>query len=132
MFSKILIGILLVDAIVLMVVVLLQAGKGGGLAASFGGASSGDAMLGTRQAGNLLTKMTWWTAGIFLFIAFAMQMMSSRSSGPTSVLDQSFAPAPAKSAPPAAGGNAPASPLKALPATPPPGGATPDPTKKQP
>ena len=90
---RILIIILLLDAIVLMAAVLLQSGKGGGLAASFGGGSSGDALFGARQAGNLLTKVTWWSAGIFLGIAFIMQVFSSRVAGPTSVLDQSFTPA---------------------------------------
>ena len=121
MLYKSLIIFLLLDAFVLMAVVLLQSGKGGGLAASFGGASSGDALFGARQAGNLLTKVTWWAAGIFIGLAYVMQLMSARLSGPRSVLDQSFAPAPTKSAPaPSAtpGASAPAIPLQALPTTP--------------
>ena len=52
--------LLIIDAIVLGAAILMQAGKGGGLAASFGGASSSnDAFLGTRQAGNILTKASW-------------------------------------------------------------------------
>lgn len=127
--------LLLIDALVLLTAVLLQSGQGGGLAASFGGASTGDALFGARQAGNLLTTVTWWTAGIFLGIAFLMQMMSSRVAGPTSVLDQQFnkAPATAPSAAPPAGGAAPVSPLQALP---PEGGKAgtkqPDAQKKQP
>ncbi len=136
MFVKIMVTVLLIDAIVLMIAVLLQSGKGGGLAASFGGASAGDALFGARQAGNLLTKVTWWTAGIFLFIAFVMQMMSSRVGGPTSVLDQQFTAPPVQTAPPsggASGGTAPVSPLQSLPTTPPPEGSKqPDATKKQP
>lgn len=121
MFYKALIIFLLVDAFVLMTAVLLQSGKGGGLAASFGGASSGDALFGARQAGNLLTKVTWWAAGIFIGLAYVMQLMSARLAGPRSVLDQSFAPAPSKSAPaPSAvpGAAAPAVPLQALPKAP--------------
>lgn len=121
MLYKSLIIFLLLDAFVLMAAVLLQSGKGGGLAASFGGASSGDALFGARQAGNLLTKVTWWAAGIFIGLAYIMQLMSARLAGPRSVLDQSFAPAPAKSAPAssaAPGTAAPASPLQALPTTP--------------
>lgn len=135
MFYRTLIVILLLDAFVLTAAVLLQAGKGGGLAASFGGASAGDQVFGARQTGNLLTKVTWWAAGIFIGLAFMLQLASSRSSGPTSVLDQSFAPAPTKAAPapssdPSA---APAVPLQALPAVPAAGDAKqPDRTKKQP
>ena len=137
MFHKVLITLLLLDAIILMIAVLLQSGKGGGLAASFGGASAGDQLFGAHQAGNLLTKLTWWTAGIFMGLAFFMQIISARPSGPTSVLDQTFAPAPAKSTPPSntPATQAPSLPLQNLPTTPPPAaGATkqPDPAKKQP
>ena len=118
MFYKSLIIVLLLDAFVLMAAVLLQSGKGGGLAASFGGATAGDALFGARQAGNLLTKVTWWAAGIFIGLAYIMQLIAARSSGPRSVLDQSFAPAPTRTAPaPSAtpGTAAPAVPLQALP-----------------
>lgn len=126
MFYRTLIVFLLLDAFVLMAAVLLQSGKGGGLAASFGGASAGDQLFGARQAGNLLTKVTWWAAGIFIGLAFVLQLASARSRGPTSVLDQSFAPA-------AAPGAAPTVPLQALPTAPAPGAAKqPDATKKQP
>jgi preprotein translocase subunit SecG len=141
MLYRLLIIALLIDAFVLMAAVLLQAGKGGGLAASFGGGSAGDALFGARQAGNLLTKLTWWSAGIFLGLAFLMQVFASRPAEPTSVLDQSFAPAAAPSVPPATGGAAAtAPPLQALPTTPAggdtkspvPGTKQPEPTKKQP
>jgi preprotein translocase subunit SecG len=131
MLAKLFIVLLLIDAFVLMAAILLQSGKGGGLAASFGGASAGDQLFGARQAGNLLTKVTWWGAGIFLGIAFIMQLMSARASGPTSVLDQSFG-APAKTAPVRTGDSAvaaPVSPLQALPPATAPSGGT---TKKQP
>ena len=55
MFTFLLI-LLILDSLVLIAAILLQSGKGGGLAASFGGvSSSADSLLGTRQAGNLLT-----------------------------------------------------------------------------
>ena len=80
--------LLLLDAIVLAAAVLLQAGKGGGLAASFGGAgSSPNSLLGSREAGNLLTKTSWWSGGIFLGLAFILQLSASRTATPTSVLD---------------------------------------------
>src|SRR5438128_1169328 len=78
MFSKILIVLLAIDSVVLIAAVLLQSGKGGGLAASFGGVtSSADAILGTRQAGNLLTKASWWCGGIFLGLAFLISLSGS-------------------------------------------------------
>ena len=83
--------LLILDSLVLIAAVLLQSGKGGGIAASFGGASSSaDAFIGTRQAGNLLTKTSWWAGGIFLALAFVLQIASTRRSAPTSVLDRPF------------------------------------------
>lgn len=85
--------ILILDALVLATAVLLQAGKGGGLAASFGGASSSsDSLLGSRQAGNILTKTSWWAGGIFIFLSFVLQLMTASSRVPTSILDQAVAP----------------------------------------
>jgi preprotein translocase subunit SecG len=113
--------LLILDAIVLGAAILLQAGKGSGLAANFGGASSSsDSVMGTRQAGNLLTKASWWCGGIFLVLAFILQLMSSRSATPKSVLDKIAAPAAAPSAPSTSGsGAAPApSPLTSQPAAP--------------
>ena len=52
--------LLIIDSLVLVTAILLQSGKGDGLSASFGGvSSSSDSLLGTRQAGNLLTKTSW-------------------------------------------------------------------------
>src|SRR5918998_4700020 len=95
MLYNILVGFLFVDAVLLVVAILLQAGKGGGLAATFGGvSSSADAILGTRAAGNLLTKASWWCGGLFLALAFTLSLMSSRTRRATSVLDEAFTPAP--------------------------------------
>ncbi len=116
-----LLTLLILDALLLATVILLQAGKGGGLAASFGGASSSsDSFMGTRQAGNLLTKASWWCGGIFLVLAFILQLMSTRAAVPTSVLDRLSAPASEQAAPVAPGGAAPALPLENTPPAQPP------------
>lgn len=113
--------LLIIDALILAAAVLMQAGKGGGVAASFGGASSStSSVIGTRQAGDLLTKMSWWCGGIFIFLAFVLQLMSSRAAGPRSILDDIAAPTPAQSQT-APAGDAPQSavPLQTVPTTPP-------------
>ena len=99
--------LLIIDALVLIAAVLMQAAKGGGLAASFGGVSTAaDSFIGTRQAGNVLTKIAWWAGGLFLGIAFVLQLMSARTRAPTSILDQGLstppqaAPAPVTTPPP--------------------------------
>jgi preprotein translocase subunit SecG len=103
MLTKILLTLLILDSLLLMAAILLQAGKGGGLAASFGGVtSSADAILGTRQAGNLLTKLSWWCGGLFLFLAFVLSLASANRTAPRSILDQTFSqPAPTSTTPPA-------------------------------
>ena len=120
MLYSFLLVVLIIDALVLIAAILLQAGKGSGLAASFGGASSSpDAFIGIRQAGNLLTTATWWCAGIFLGLSFVLQVMSTRTQVPKSVLEDTFGtPAPASAPAPVGTPNAaPAVPLQSAPAT---------------
>ncbi|MEA2761393.1 MAG: preprotein translocase subunit SecG, partial [Gemmatimonadaceae bacterium] len=102
------------DCIVLILAILLQSGKGTGLAANFGGASSSpDAFIGIRQAGNLLTTASWWGGGIFLVLCFILQIMSTHTSAPRSVLEKGLSTQPANVAPPPT--SAPAVPLEAAP-----------------
>src|SRR5437870_12245637 len=87
--------LLVLDSLILVAAVLMQAGQGGGMAASFGGvSSSASSFMGTRQAGNLLTKASWWCGGLFLGLSFLLALASTRSRAPKSVLDQTFAPTP--------------------------------------
>ena len=113
-----LVTLLVIDSLVLALAILVQSGKGGGLASSFGGATtSAEAFMGLRQAGNLFTKLSWWCGGIFLFLAFLISLFSIRTRAPESVLDRAFdQPAvPAQTAPAT---TAPAVPLEAAPTTP--------------
>src|SRR2546423_1038201 len=77
--------LLVLDAMVLIPVVLLQSGKGGGLAAMGGGAGT-DTLFGSRQATTILTKATWWSGGMFVVIAFALELLSSRPERPSTIL----------------------------------------------
>jgi preprotein translocase subunit SecG len=116
MLYKILVPILFIDAVLLVAAILLQAGKGGGLATFGGVSSSADAILGTRAAGNLLTKASWWCGGVFLGLAYVLSLMSSGTRRPTSVLDEAFTPPPA--AAPGPRPAAPALPLEEVSPTP--------------
>lgn len=126
MLYNILLVILLLDAVALIAAILLQAGKGSGLAASFGGASSSpDSFIGIRQAGTLLTKASWWGGGVFLVLAFILQLMSTRTRAPKSVLEDTFGtPAPA-AAPPIT--TTPGTTAPIVPLEPAPGATTPSP-----
>jgi preprotein translocase subunit SecG len=95
----VLVGILILDSLILAVAVLLQAGQGGGLATLGGGAGT-ETIMGGRQATTLLTKVTWWTAGIFLFLALVLTFMSTSGNQARSVLEnQGQAPAPVQNTP---------------------------------
>jgi len=88
-----LVGILILDSLVLGTAILLQAGQGGGLA-SLGGGAGTEQFMGGRQATTLLTKLTWWSAGLFLLLSLVLAIMSAQTSAPRSVIDTS-APPPA-------------------------------------
>lgn len=82
-----LLALLVVDGIFLGVVILLQSGKGGGLAAMGGSAATmTEGVLGGRQATTLLTRSTWTAGTIFMVLSLVLSIMSSRSTQPESVI----------------------------------------------
>ncbi len=66
-------------------VVLLQQGKSADLASAFGGQGSQTAF-GPRGAANLLTKLTTWSAIIFMITSIALTVVMSRTGNNHSVL----------------------------------------------
>jgi preprotein translocase subunit SecG len=60
--------------------------------------------MGTRQAGNLLTKASWWCGGLFLGLAFLLSL-ASRSHARAEVGARSGLPERARPAAPPAGAN---------------------------
>ena len=73
-------------------VVLLQQGKSADLAGAFGGQGSQTAF-GPRGAANLLTKLTTWSAVIFMLTSISLFVLIGRHSGSHSVLE-GMKPAP--------------------------------------
>jgi preprotein translocase subunit SecG len=100
--------------IFLILVVLLQTGKGASLGVAFGGSS--DTMFGARGPGSFLSKMTTVVAVVFILtsLALATPYFARRQGG--SVIREQAAPvstpaqseSPGKSGPPAPSGAAPA------------------------
>jgi preprotein translocase subunit SecG len=72
-----LLTLMMIDGVLLSIVVLLQAGQGGGLASLGGGTAT--QVLGGRAATTILTKATWWTGGLFMFFALILSLMSGRT-----------------------------------------------------
>ncbi len=92
-----LLALLVLDGLFLGVVILLQSGKGGGLAAMGGGVTATEGILGGRQATTVLTRATWTAGGMFMFLALVLSILSSRAQQPQSILldqIQQSAPAP--------------------------------------
>jgi preprotein translocase subunit SecG len=75
----------IIVSLFIVAVVLLQQGKSADLAGAFGGQGSQTAF-GPRGAANLLTKLTTWSAVIFMFTSIGLTVMLSRASADHSVL----------------------------------------------
>lgn len=95
-----LLTVLVLDGIFLSVVILLQAGKGGGLAAVGGGAGMTDGLLGGRQATTVLTRASWTAGTVFMVLALVLSIMSSRAQTPSSVIEVDPVEAPPTNAAP--------------------------------
>jgi preprotein translocase subunit SecG len=81
----------------LIIVVLLQSGKSGDIAAAFGGMGSQTAF-GPRGAATVLSKATTWSAIIFMVTSITLSVFASRHAGTNSVL-QGVKGSPVKSQP---------------------------------
>jgi len=81
----------------LIIVVLLQSGQSGDIAAAFGGMGSQTAF-GPRGAATVLTKATTWCAVIFMLTSITLSVTASRRSGTGSVLGN-YKSQPAKTQP---------------------------------
>ena len=68
--------------IFLMLTVLLQAGKGGGMGAAFGGGTSMGTVFGGSGAGNFLKKLTVAAAMIFMITSMTLAWMATPSTDP--------------------------------------------------
>jgi preprotein translocase subunit SecG len=62
----------------LILVVLLQAGKGGGMGIAFGGGGGSQTVFGSSGAGNFLTRLTSITAFLFLLTSLTLAHFSSQ------------------------------------------------------
>ena len=66
----------ILSCLFLILVVLLQAGKGAGIGSAFGGASS--AVFGGRGAGGFISKVTWVVAGLFMVTSVSLAWRSTQ------------------------------------------------------
>lgn len=88
-------------SIILVIAVLMQASKGGGLAGTFGGGQVGT-MFGVRRTADFLSNATWILATTFVLIALVANIFflpRQGSSAEESVLQKSAAGSPASQGP---------------------------------
>lgn len=81
--------------LVLIVVVLLQRGKGAEIGAVFGG-GAGSTVFGSRGAGNFLTKLTTGAAVIFMLTSLTLAYFAQEGSESTLFEEEQHEPAPAE------------------------------------
>jgi preprotein translocase subunit SecG len=92
--------------VALIIVVLMQAGKGAGLAGVFGSTGT-QQMFGGRGAASFLAKLTSGLAIVFMITSITLFVLSAQQGTPSGVVDQSNT-----------GENAPAGEQVPLPSTP--------------
>lgn len=91
--------LLVLDGIFLATIILLQSGKGGGLAAMGGGVTSTEGVLGGRQAATFLVRASWAAGAAFMILSLILAILSSRAQAPGSILEEGLQQAPTQPTP---------------------------------
>ena len=102
-----LISVIIFICVLLVLVVLSQNSKGGGLSSQFGAGSS--QLMGVKRTGDLLEKMTWGLAIALIVLSLGAQMVQGNDAGSAQIRSvnvekanqQKTAPAAAPIIPPA-------------------------------
>jgi len=95
----------IVVSVALIMIVLLQTGKGADMGAAFGGGAS-QTLFGSTGASTFLTKMTTVAAVVFMLTSLSLAYLSSHHGEAPSVITNTKAPIESKApatTPPAAG-----------------------------
>ena len=92
------IGLIILFCILLVLVILAQNAKGGGLSGQFGGSSASN-IIGVKKTGDLLEKLTWGFVIAIMVLTLSTNLMDSTSGGSDSILDNAARQAPGTEAP---------------------------------
>ena len=117
--STIAVVIQVLSAIGVIVLVLLQHGKGADMGAAFGSGSSGS-LFGATGSANFLSRLTAGLATVFFISTLALAFFANSRVGsrePSSVMDKLSAPAAAPATPTGSATGIPPSPAATSPAT---------------
>ena len=98
MLFTVLVVLILIVALLMGLVILLQNGKGGGLAGIASGGQTTQ-ILGARQAPDFLEKATWTLGGSFLVLCLLTSLVIPRAGAGRSILQERAGDLPAAPAP---------------------------------
>jgi preprotein translocase subunit SecG len=80
-----LISLAIVSAILLVLVVLAQNSKGGGLSSQFGGSGASN-LIGVKKTGDVLERLTWGFAIAIIVFSLATNLTTPNTAAPTDEL----------------------------------------------
>jgi preprotein translocase subunit SecG len=94
------IALIILFSVLLVLVILAQNSKGGGLSSQFGGSSASN-IIGVKKTGDLLEKLTWGFIVAIMALSLTTNFVDSRQgSGTNDVLERAGEQAPANIPPP--------------------------------
>lgn len=92
------VGIILFVSFLLVLVVLAQNSKGGGLSNQFGGSGASN-IIGVKKTGDLLEKLTWGFVITIMILALSTNLVTQNTGTTNEVLERAGEQAPAGSMP---------------------------------
>ena len=92
MFFALLVTVHVTVSLALILVVLLQVGKGQSIGAAFGGASSSQTFFGSRGPATFLSRLTAVSAALFMLTSLGLAYMSAGGGQDSSITDRTLPP----------------------------------------
>ena len=92
------IGLIILFCILLVLVILAQNAKGGGLSSQFGGSSASN-IIGVKKTGDLLEKLTWGFVVAIMVLTLSTNLLDSNTAADSNILDDAARQAPPSEAP---------------------------------
>jgi preprotein translocase subunit SecG len=92
------VGIIIFVAVLLVLVVLAQNSKGGGLSNQFGGSGASN-IIGVKKTGDLLEKLTWGFVITIMVLALSTNFVTQNTGSTNEVLERAGEQAPASTVP---------------------------------
>jgi preprotein translocase subunit SecG len=92
------VGIILFAAVLLVLVVLAQNSKGGGLTNQFGGSGASN-IIGVKKTGDLLEKLTWGFVITIMILALSTNLVTQNTRSTNELLERAGEQAPAPALP---------------------------------